>query len=329
MVGSGREQTTMKLATIDIGTNTVLLLVASINPAGSLIPCVYEQRIPRLGRGVDAQRMLQSESIARVIAVMREYAQIIGGCAVDSVVVCGTSAVRDAANRQELADAIRRETGYSLEVLSGEDEAIWTYRGAVSGIPPADGYAVVLDIGGGSTEMSLGDGSTTTRHCSIDIGSVRLTERCFHEDPPSARGILEAIAIIDSSLASAEFAVPSNAQWVGVAGTATTLGLVAQGRTSFSMEGVTNTRLTYSQVVALRRRFETLPVKEIRNISSVLEGRADVILAGTLILQRIMERNHLDEITISERGLRYGLALREWERMAGNPTATASSSLPV
>jgi exopolyphosphatase/guanosine-5'-triphosphate,3'-diphosphate pyrophosphatase len=307
----------MTIATIDIGTNTVLLLVATVDTRGSLRTLAYEQRIPRLGRGVDARRILQPEAISRVVHVLREYTDIIKRYAVDHVLVCGTSAVRDALNRLELVDAIHRETGYHLEVLSGDDEAVWTYRGAISGLGHA-GSAVVLDIGGGSTELIVGDGRTIGQRTSIDVGSVRLTERFFKSDPPAPSEIQEASAMIDTSLKDSNLHLPDGAQWVGVAGTVTTLVLVAQGKTSFAVEGVTNTILSHSDVHAMFGRFAALRASDIRKISAVLEGRADVILAGTLVLRKIMERYQIPMITVSERGLRYGLAIREWERTEGH-----------
>lgn len=317
----------MTIATIDIGTNTVLLLVAVVDAAGSLRTLAYEQRIPRLGRDVDARHTLDAGAINRVVDVLQEYAAIIERYSVDRIVVCGTSAVRDASNRQDLADAIHRATGYFLEVLSGDEEAVWTYRGAISGISPA-GSGVVLDIGGGSTEITAGDGKRIVHHRSYDIGSVRLTERFFKSNPPTTSELQKAMSMIDEALGTDAFRISPGSRWIGVAGTVTTLALVAQGQSSFAVEGVTNTCLTVSEVQTLRDRFAGLPSAEIRRISSVLEGRADVILAGTLILHRIMELHHLEEILVSERGLRYGLAIREWERTDAHPGANASGPLP-
>ncbi|HEX9005837.1 MAG TPA: Ppx/GppA family phosphatase, partial [Bacteroidota bacterium] len=171
------------VAAIDIGTNTVLLLVARVASDGLVVPLVYEQRIPRLGRGVDAARRLAADSMERVVSTLEEYQLLIRGHAPDAIAVFGTSAVRDASNRDALASLITRRTGYRLEVLSGAEEALLTYRGAISGIRGIAG-ATVVDIGGGSTEITSGAAGEILGSASLDIGSVRLTERFFRRDPP-------------------------------------------------------------------------------------------------------------------------------------------------
>jgi exopolyphosphatase / guanosine-5'-triphosphate,3'-diphosphate pyrophosphatase len=303
----------MIVAAIDIGTNSVLLLVASVSESGEITTLAHETRLPRLGRGVDAERHLQPESISRVVAVVSEYAKMIRQFKVDKTVVGGTSAVRDAANADDLTHQIQEATGYQLEVLSGSDEAILTYRGAISGIGAFSNVAVI-DIGGGSTEITVGIPSGISDHVSLNVGSVRLTERFLEHDPPLADEIASARAFTREQLKKAQGFIRPDLRWVGVAGTATTIAVLVRGKTEFALADVTNVLLLREDVDRVFRKLVGMPAQEIRALSNVLEGRADVITAGTLILQEAMESFHCSDMTVSERGLRYGLALREWGR---------------
>lgn len=306
----------MRIATIDIGTNTVLLLVADVTREGTITPVVYEQRIPRLGKGVDAAKNLQPDAMQRVIDVLKEYRAIIAQHDVSTTVVAGTSAVRDAANREEFVRRVQTEVGFSLEVLSGEEEAYWTYRGAISGIPGIR-KATVVDIGGGSTEITVGDDRKILHSVSLDVGSVRLTERFFQHNPPTHPELEAAITLVEEELAKAGAFDFTNSALVGVAGTATTLAVLAQGLKAFSIEAVTNYKLDIDTVYLLFRALRAMHTQEIRSLSSMMEGRSDVIVAGTLIVREIMAHFKFKEMIVSERGVRYGLLLREWEKQTG------------
>ncbi len=303
----------MKIASIDIGTNTVLLLIARANPDGTLSTLVYEQRIPRLGRGVDESRMLQPDAMQRVIGVLLEYKQIIDRHNVDAVVMCGTSAVRDANNREEFAKLIHSTVGFTLEILRGDEEALWTYRGAISGIPQID-KAVVVDIGGGSTEITIGDRKSILHSISLDVGSVRLTERFLRHDPPTHPELEAAITLVEDEIAKAAHFDFKDATLVGVAGTATSMAVLAQGLKDFFIDAVINYKLDIDTVYLLFRTLRGMHSSEIHKLSTVMEGRSDVIIAGALILREIMAHFKFKEMIVSERGVRYGLALREWER---------------
>ena len=303
----------MKVAVIDIGTNTVLLLVAHIDPAGAIIPIVYEQRVPRLGRGVDERKKLAADSMDRVISVLFEYKSIIEEHGVRGAVVCGTSAVRDAANRREFADRVRRDTGFELEILSGEEEALLTHRGAMSGLP-AIHQGTVLDIGGGSTEISTGTEMQLTRRVSLDIGSVRLTERLLKHDPPLQAEIDAATVLVHEACRAASSFPTAGSTLVAVAGTATSLAMLALHRKTFSMEHVAGTRLSFSQIDELFRMLSGMPSSGIRTLSDAMEGRSDVVTAGALILREVMMLLRFDQVVVSERGVRYGLAIRAWEK---------------
>lgn len=303
----------MTIATIDIGTNTVLLLIAEVKTNGAFNTLAYEQRIPRLGKGVDASKNLHHDSMQRVLDVLLEYKSIINRLNVEKTVVCGTSAVRDAHNREEFRRAVQSQTGFELEVLSGSDEAFWTFRGAISGIPGIT-KATVIDIGGGSTEITIGSAKEILHSVSLDVGSVRLAERFFKHDPPTHPELESAITFVEDELVKAARFDFTNSSLVGVAGTATSLALFAQGRRDFSIAAVANYRLNVETVYQLFRTLRAMPAREILELSPLMKGREDVIAAGALILREIMAHFKFKEMIVSERGVRYGLALREWER---------------
>ncbi len=304
----------MTIASIDIGTNTVLLLVAKIDSSGVIDPLVYEQRVPRLGKGVDASKNLSAESMQRVVMVLQEYKTLLARYSPDAIVVCGTSAVRDATNREEFANLIYSSTGFVLEVMSGGDEAYWTYRGAISGINGIT-KATVVDIGGGSTEITVGDETNILNSVSLDVGSVRLTERFFHHDPPTHPELESAITFVEDELVKAGKFDFRGSTLVGVAGTATSLAILDQGLREFSITAVTNYSLELEAVYRLFRTLRAMPSTEIRQLSSIMEGRNDVMAAGSLILREVMAHFKFNKMVVSERGVRYGLALREWEKV--------------
>jgi len=302
----------LTLGVIDIGTNTVLLLVARLNQSEEIATLAYEQRIPRLGRGVDATKRIHRDGMERVILVLQEYRSILRTFPVEKIIVAGTSAVRDAANRQEFSELIQKHTGFDLEVLSGKEEALWTYRGAISGVTKS-GNATVIDIGGGSTEITQGDTQAIYHAVSLDIGSVRLTERFFLHDPPVDTEIEAAAAFVTNALSAVRFSAAGSTP-VAVAGTATTLAVLDQHAEAFTVASVTNYRLRLDRVSALLEQLRTMSSAEIEKLSSVMHGRSDVITAGALILREVMNHFEFDSVIVSERGVRYGLAIREWER---------------
>jgi exopolyphosphatase/guanosine-5'-triphosphate,3'-diphosphate pyrophosphatase len=303
----------MTVAAIDIGTNTVLLLIAAVDAEGGITPLVHEQRVPRLGQGVDAARNFHPDAIDRVLRALGEFRIILDAHTPDRTVVCGTSAVRDAANREEFIRRVRTATGFEVEVLSGDEEALWTYRGAISGLPHVE-RATVVDIGGGSTEIIVGDRTTIRERVSLDIGSVRLTERSFHSDPPTHPELEKAIEIVENALARAGRFPFAGTTLIGVAGTSTSLAVLDQGLPAFRISAVRGYTLERESVDQLFIKLRSMPAADIRKLSAVMEGRADVMTAGALILREIMAHFKFQTMTVSERGVRYGLVLRESER---------------
>ncbi len=249
----------------------------------------------------------------RVIDVLTEYKHIMPRSSRIQLLLPAPSAVRDAHNRSEFAGLIRREAGFDLEILSGDDEAFWTYRGAISGLPELR-RATVVDIGGGSTEIITGNAHNVSQRISLDMGSVRLTERFFKHDPPTHPELEAAITFVEETLAIPKGFEFAGTTLIGVAGTATSLAILDQGLHEFAIDAIINYHLKLDSVYALFRTLRSMASGEILNLSTVLQGRNDIITAGVLILREIMAHYKFGEMIVTERGVRYGLAVREWEQ---------------
>lgn len=299
----------MRLAALDLGTNTFLLLIADFVD-GQLEPVYQEQEIVRLGQGVDRDGRLHEEAMARGLACLQRYAATAGEYGAAMVAAGGTSAVRDAGNRDDFISRVMAETGIRIYPLSGDDEARLSYLGALSNRPEAPTPACILDIGGGSTELCWGEHHDFHGRFSLNIGSVRLTERYLHHDPVTAAEITrvrQAIAAAWENAGTA--ALPTCKQLIGVAGTLTTLSAVQQGLREFDSARIDGSELSLRQVSGLVARFAGMTVAERKQLPGLPEKRADVILAGTIIIEEIMQRLQLGRITVSDRGLRFGIAL--------------------
>jgi exopolyphosphatase / guanosine-5'-triphosphate,3'-diphosphate pyrophosphatase len=290
------------IATVDVGTNTILLLVTEVGPGHRLVPLYEEERFVRLGEGVDASRRLAPAAMDRVLAALHDYRALAAEHGAEIVSVGATSASRDAANRGDLIDRVRRETGLVYEVISGEEEARWAFRGACSAFPDLEA-ACVIDVGGGSTELVAGraEGDPEQR-VSLDVGAVRLTERHFSALPPPAEAVRWAEATVDYLLApvSLDPALPL----IGAAGTVTALAHVV------NPEDPTRA-LPAGLVREWRDRLLAMTAEEVRALDPpVLAQRADVFAAGVLVIDAVMRRFGFETLLPSPRGLRHGLALR-------------------
>lgn len=306
------------VAAIDCGTNSIRLLIARRDGDGTR-PTDLERRLEmvRLGLDVDRTGRFDPAAIERTLAAARQYRELIEqhDVAPEAVRFVATSATRDASNRDEFIDGIREILGVTPEVITGEEEAALSFRGAVStvaGLP--EGPRLVVDIGGGSTELVLGT-TTPTHRISMDIGSVRLTERHLTTDPPTAEQIAAASADIDALLDEAESAVPLDRarSLVGVAGTVTTVTAVAQGLQEYRPDVTHGATLAIDDVLALCLDLLS-QTRQQRSAHRIIHpGRIDVIGAGALIWSRIMERvsaaSGITETRTSEHDILDGLAL--------------------
>jgi exopolyphosphatase / guanosine-5'-triphosphate,3'-diphosphate pyrophosphatase len=303
----------MPIAILDSGTNTVLLLVAEKDAEGSIHVLCDDHAIARLGEGVDRDRNISEEAYQRFLAVLREHIVTARSLHCERIVAVATSAMRDAENRDEIIRRTKNDTGIDIKILSGEDESRWTYNGALLGMTFESNHPVaVVDIGGGSTEISIGDGKHFERGISIDIGAVRITERYFSTSPITKEAAENAQAFIRTSLKTNLPDPMHPAELVAVAGTATTLAAMHQDLPKFVAASVHNYRLRMQAVtqlldVQLKVDAETL----LRHFPAINKARADILPAGTLILAEVMDYLGIDAVRVSTQGLRYGIALRE------------------
>jgi exopolyphosphatase/guanosine-5'-triphosphate,3'-diphosphate pyrophosphatase len=299
----------MRVAAIDIGTNTVLLLVAE-DTARGLSPLVERATITRLGEEVDRTRRLKPEAVARTRVCLEGYAEIVKHSAVERIALVGTSAMRDAAGGEALRARIRELFGVDARVISGEAEARLTFHGALSGLTRPEGTeTAVFDIGGGSTEVVLGiPGSRAVRYAqSFDVGSVRLTERSIANDPPRTAE-LETVA---TTLTQAFRTIPALAPGVspvGVAGTMTTLAAVALGIDPYDGHRVHGATLPTTTLRKTVFELAAMDVTRRRAVPGIEPKRADVIVAGGLIAIALLDHWRAESFVVSDRGVRWGLA---------------------
>jgi exopolyphosphatase/guanosine-5'-triphosphate,3'-diphosphate pyrophosphatase len=299
----------VRVATLDIGTNSVLLLIAEPGPNG-LVPLFERATITRLGEGVDRTRQLLPAACERTLRCAEEYAREIERFGVTHAAAVGTSALRDAAGGEAFTLELARVLGFTPQVIAGEREALLTFRGALSGLR-VRGAVAVFDVGGGSTEIVQGDvradGAFSRDAVSLDIGSVRLFERHVTGDPPTTDELSRVRADIERALATAP-PPATGSTLVGVAGTVTTLASIALELDVYDSARVHGARLTRRTVTELARSLASVPLAERRTRTGLDPRRADVIVAGAAIVEAVMTWRSQDELIVSDRGVRFGLA---------------------
>jgi exopolyphosphatase/guanosine-5'-triphosphate,3'-diphosphate pyrophosphatase len=298
----------MRKASIDLGTNTALLLVADVD-GGAVRTVLHDQStMVRLGQGVDQTRRLHPDAVARTMACMRGYAAKVAGLGIKpSDVICvATATARDADNGAEFFSSITRETGLVFRTISGDEEAKSMFLGGI--LPGMDpGGSAVIDIGGGSTEFRSID-----RGLSLQMGSVRFTERFLKSNPVTDTEFWAARAAIDRAFEEARSwrdAISANTELVGVAGTVVTLAQVQLGLPNYDASVIDGTELTRGDIHRLVEELKWRSVDERKTLPGMEPGRADVVLAGALILWRAMETLSFPRLRVSTRGLRYGVIL--------------------
>jgi len=299
----------MRVASIDIGTNCVLLLIAEAR-GGALVPLLERATITRLGQGVDKNRRLLPEATERTLRCLSEYAGVLGEFAVDRLDAVGTSAMRDAEGGDEFVTRATALLGRAPRVIDGNEEARLTFAGALSGLE-VEGEVTVFDIGGGSTEIIVGSSTPGVRRIgtavSLDIGSVRLFERHLRHDPPTA----SEMAAVEHDIAEALRDAPtpkSGATLVGVAGTITQLAALELELDVYDSKRVHGRRITFDTIARLAARLRTLSVNERRVLRGMHPDRADVLVAGGAIACAVAQFAGASELLVSDRGVRWGLA---------------------
>lgn len=300
----------MIIASIDIGTNTVLLLIAEVNKqTRKLMPLRNEYRMPRIGKGTNANGIINPDKLKLLFDVLQEYELLIKKYKCEKVIVTGTNALRIANNTPEISNEIKRLFNYDLEVASGDVEAEYAYLGALSALnKPAS--SLVIDIGGGSTELIFGNESEINFKTSLPIGSVSATEQFLKSSPPLKSGIehlkKELIALLKNLN---ENKAPDNV--LAIAGTATTLACMHLNLKEFVEEKVEKSKLNSNGIKNLINELSQLASAEIlEKYGPVMKGREDIILAGAIILFEIMKFFDIEELVVSSRGIRYGAIIK-------------------
>lgn len=297
-------------AFFDIGTNTILCVIAEIRDTGRFRVLQEMAEITRLGEGVDQTARINPAGEQRSLAVLKRYREQCANLGVEEFIAVGTSALRDAENSAEVCARFRDETGLDIRVISGAEEASYSFLAVQRGFCLPAERILVIDIGGGSTEFIAGDPSGMSHAVSLNIGSVRLTERFLHSDPVRPDEVAQMMSFIDrelAGLADLGLVPESKVELVGIAGTFTTLAAMDKKLAQYSHCEVHGSTLT---VDALRRLLECLSRKSIaerRQIAGLEAARADVIFAGACLLERIMGRYQADHVIVSDQGVRYGL----------------------
>lgn len=309
-----------RFAFIDVGTNTILCLIAELRDGGRFRVLDDLAEITRLGQGVDQRGFIGVESERRSRDVLERYLAACRDLGVEEITAVGTSALRDARNGHEVRERWRQEIGIDIRVISGDEEAAYSFLAVQRGLTLGTRELLVIDIGGGSTEFIRGNESGVARALSINIGSVRLTERFLHSDPVGEDECARMVAAIDQELTSIQQALGSSdtqLALVGIAGTFTTLAAVEKQLTRYSHSAVHGACLKLAEVKRQVRLFQSKTIAERKMIPGLEAKRADVILAGAWLTECIMTSFGTEQITVSDQGVRYGLL---HERLASRKT---------
>lgn len=308
-----------RVAAIDCGTNSIRLLIADRD--GARLRDVHrEMRIVRLGEGVDATGRFSGGALARTRAALVDYADLLRDHGVGRLRMVATSATRDAANRDEffaMTAAVLGSVvpGAVAEVITGTEEAELSFNGAVGELDSSAAPFVVVDLGGGSTEVVLGGGRGVQASYSADIGCVRMTERCLHSDPPTATEVAEARAVVRERLAEALRVVPVEQArtWVGLAGTFTTIAALAHGLSTYDAEAIHLSRLRFAELLPVCEQLIGMTRSQRAALGPMHEGRVDVIGGGAIVVEELAaalaRRAGIDDLVVSEHDILDGIAL--------------------
>jgi exopolyphosphatase/guanosine-5'-triphosphate,3'-diphosphate pyrophosphatase len=302
------------MAGIDIGTNTLRLLVARLDGPDKLIELDSDYHITRLGEGLRREGRLLPSAMARTVAVLSQFRKKLSSYELNDLVVVGTSAVREAKNREEFLDRVKKETGFEVEWISGTEEARRTFLGVLLGIGVSRHRMVVMDIGGGSTEFVLAEHGRPTQILTTDLGVVTLTEKYLTTDPIATTDFKALRAAIEIRLKPVCEGLMAEKPFslIGTAGTITTLAAIDQRLEHYDPDKINRYRLKKSSVAGMLKDFLSKTIKERCSMPSLEKDRADIIVAGTAILMMTMDRLECSEILVSDYGLREGILLNRY-----------------
>lgn len=299
------------MAVIDVGTNSILYLLAETNTRGEIIPAYQEVRSVRLGRNVATDGIILSESLKEAVRILNHYRNLTLKQKAHRIVVIGTQVFRAATNSERVCETIRKKTGFHVEILTEKEEAEWSYTGAIHG-RQLHGLTCVVDIGGGSTEVILGDGEHISALESIKLGAVGLTERYIHHDPPLQSEWTSLEEFISASLKDTVGPLLERGeQLIGVGGTVTALAAQDMHLEHYDPDRVDGSVMPLSHIQKNLQKMKSIPLSERQVLLSLDPNRADIVLAGTAILRAVMGNYNFEQVIVSDRGLRFGIALRE------------------
>jgi exopolyphosphatase / guanosine-5'-triphosphate,3'-diphosphate pyrophosphatase len=307
-----------RVAAIDCGTNSIRLLIAEPDGSGGLKDLERRLEIVRLGQGVDATGEFHPDALTRTFAAVDDYAALIekADVPIEKVHFVATSATRDVKNRETFFAGIQQRLGVVPDVISGETEASLSFIGVLSRVTPAGESVLVMDIGGGSTELITGSAAGDMETAiSLDIGSVRITERFLKQNPVADDDLQRAIEYVDDLLADSKVDFASIGTWIGVAGTVTTLAGVYLELEHYDRERIHGAVIPLPAVHELLHRLAGMTVDEIRALPSMHPGRADVITGGALVEARVAARLQVADLIVSESDILDGIALGILQRI--------------
>ena len=296
----------MTAAAIDIGTNSILLLVADYSPEQGLRPLVDRAKTVRLGEGLGRSSQLQPDAIARTLAGLADYATVLEQYSPDTVLCFATEAVRRSHNRELFCQQVRERFGWNIRILSPEEEARYTFSGVCSSLPTLAEPCWVVDIGGGSTEVIYGRDSAITYQNSFTVGAVTLQERFSLAGCISPKQLARVEQQLHSIFADI---LPATGPVLLSGGTATTLAALEQRLTTYDIQKIDGYPLTAARIDDLYDRLNRLSLEERRQLPGMEAGRADIILAALVILQTLIKQLATDRLRVTVRGARYGLLL--------------------
>lgn len=294
-------------AIIDIGSNSIKFFVGELAADRTITTVLDTNDIARLGEGLDKTGLISPEAMERNVAAVAAFRAKAEELGADQVVAVGTMALRNAKNSGEFVEKVKAACGVEVQIIPGEEEARLSYLAILSGLPLQGGDLVVFDTGGGSTEFIFGHGTEVTKRFSVNLGAVRITENYLKSDPVTPDEVKAALAQIDKEFAEAGVE-GSPAQLVGMGGTVTSMGAVKHKMAKYDPDVIQGSALTRGDIKAQIDEYSAKTIEERRSITGLQPKRADVILAGACILDVITRRLGVDQLTISDRGLRHGLA---------------------
>ncbi|MFH1940892.1 MAG: Ppx/GppA phosphatase family protein [bacterium] len=301
-----------RLAVVDAGTNSVLYLLAQKEPDGEIVIIHQETKSVRLGKGMVNTGTIRDEPVKKALDVIAYYKELSRKQGALRVVITGTHIFRTAKNRDDVKKQIEEKTGLTLEILSEGEEARWSYRGAVYG-RRLEGKIIVGDIGGGSTEIILGNGKEISHTLSLPLGAVGLTEKYLHHDPPGKNELRLLEEDVLSSLQNPEASfLKLGKQFLGVGGTATTLATMHLKIQRYDPHRIDGYRMTRSDIENLYSTICRLSLPDRKKRISFDPERADILIAGAAVLKTLLIVGGFTHMTVSDRGLRFGIALREF-----------------